>query len=140
ILVVDDEEDVLTYFSTLLQENGYETLLARNGGDALSQLHGSSRQGGASVEDGARPGKAAFDLVLLDITMPSQSGVRVYREMKNDPALRDTPVLIVTGIASDFREFISTRKQVPPPDGYLEKPVEPERLIAEVRRLLERQH
>ena len=48
----------------------------------------------------------------------------------------DIPVLIITGIAKDFKQFISSRKQVPPPDGYLEKPVKPETLIAEVERLL----
>jgi hypothetical protein len=42
----------------------------------------------------------------------------------------------VTGITHDFKRFISTRPQVPPPEGYLEKPVKPEELLAEVKRLL----
>ncbi len=119
ILVVDDEDDVLTYFTAVLQENGYETAVARNGAEALAAVRAH------------RP-----DVVTLDITMPEQSGVRVYREMKTDPELARIPILIITGIASDFKGFISTRRQVPPPDGYLEKPVPPERLVAEVKRLL----
>jgi CheY-like chemotaxis protein len=64
------------------------------------------------------------------------SGVKAYRTLKDDAALKAIPVVIVTGMAHDFKRFISTREHVPPPDGYLEKPVNPEDLLAEVKRLL----
>jgi CheY-like chemotaxis protein len=64
------------------------------------------------------------------------TGVKAYRILKEDPTLKRIPVVIVTGISHDFKQFISTRPQVPPPEGYLEKPVKPEELLAEVRRLL----
>ena len=119
ILVVDDEPDVVTYLATVLRDHGYETLEASNGEEALQVV----------LRD--KP-----DLVTLDITMPEMSGVRAYRVMKEDPALKRIPVIIVTGISHDFKQFISTRPQVPPPEGYLEKPVKPEDLLAEVKRLL----
>ncbi len=119
ILVVDDEPDVIEYFTTLLEENGYETRSASNGVEAIAAIR----------ED--RP-----DLVALDITMPEQSGVKTYRQLKEEEEFKGIPVLIITGIAKDFKNFISTRKQVPPPDGYLEKPVQPETLVAEVQRLI----
>ncbi len=119
ILVVDDEPDVRDYFSTLLEEEGYEAKTASNGAEAIESIR----------QD--RP-----DLVALDITMPEQSGVKTYRMLKEEDEFKGIQVLIITGIASDFKQFISTRKQVPPPDGYLEKPVQPEQLAAEVKRLI----
>jgi len=119
ILVVDDEEDIVTFLTTLLEDHGYATLKARTGTEALTCIRAK------------RP-----DLVTLDITMPEQSGVRAYREIKTDPELARTPVIIVTGIASEFEQFISSRKQVPPPEGYVSKPIDKDRLVAMVRTLL----
>jgi CheY-like chemotaxis protein len=119
ILVVDDEQDVVTFLTALLEDNGYATITARDGAEAITRARAD-----------------APDLVTLDITMPHQSGVRAYRELKSDPLLAAIPVIIVTGIESDFEHFISTRRQVPPPEGYLSKPVDQERLLALVRHLL----
>lgn len=119
VLIVDDEQDVVRYFKTLLDDNGYQTITAKDGEEAIKKLLSE------------RP-----DLVTLDITMPNRSGVRVYRDIKENEGLKSIPVLVVTGVQSDFRTFISTRKQVPPPDGYLEKPVALDDLLREVRRLI----
>ena len=119
ILVVDDEPDVVTYLAAVLRDHGYETVEAYNGEEALGKV----------IRD--KP-----DVVTLDITMPEMSGVRAYRMMKEDAILKSIPVIIVTGISHDFKQFISGRSQVPPPEGYLEKPVKPEDLLAEVKRLL----
>jgi CheY-like chemotaxis protein len=100
VLVVDDEPDVVRYFTAVLEENGYATSSAADGVEALAKVRSEHP-----------------DLVTLDITMPNQSGVKVYREMKEDPVLRKIPVVVVTGISHDFKHFISTRSQVPPPDG-----------------------
>lgn len=119
ILVVDDEPDVVTYLTSVLKDAGYETLEAANGEEAWEIIQ-----------------KDPPALVTLDITMPEMTGVKAYRKLKEDPELRKIPVVIVTGVTHDFKRFISTRDQVPPPEGYLEKPVKPEDLLAEVRRLL----
>jgi CheY-like chemotaxis protein len=119
ILVVDDEADIVTYLTSVLKDAGYETMEAANGEDAW----------GLILKD--RP-----DLITLDITMPEMTGVKTYRKLKEDESLKNIPVVIVTGVTHDFKQFISTRTQVPPPEGYLEKPVQPEELIAEVRRLI----
>lgn len=119
ILVVDDEPDVVTYLCAVLRDNGYEAIEAYDGEEALAKIKAD------------RP-----DLVTLDITMPEMTGVKAYRKMKEDDTLCTIPVVIVTGVTHDFKQFISSRKQVPPPDGYLEKPVTPEALLTEVGRLL----
>jgi CheY-like chemotaxis protein len=118
ILIVDDEPDMLTFLSTLFEDNGYATVKARDGNEALSKVK-----------------EKAPDLVTLDITMPNKSGVRFYREMKESTAWRKVPIIIVTGVSGEFKTFISTRKQVPPPEGYLSKPIDHTEILNLVKRL-----
>jgi CheY-like chemotaxis protein len=121
ILVVDDDPDALTYMTTLLEDNGYATVSATDGTKALDKIE-----------------ETPPDLVTLDIAMPEKSGVAVYRALKGHDRLKNVPVIIVTGISEDFKKFISTRRQVPPPDGYISKPVDPEQLLTMVRDLFAR--
>jgi CheY-like chemotaxis protein len=118
ILVVDDEPDVLTYLSTLLEDNGYATTLAKDGEEALAKL---------------KAGPPA--LITLDISMPEKSGVKFYREIKEDPRWNKIPVIIVTGVSEDFQKFISTRRQVPPPEGYLSKPIDQDEILRLIQKL-----
>ena len=125
ILVLDDEPHVVTYLETLLRDNGYETASASNGKEGMEKVKSEP-----------------VDLVCLDISMPEQSGVRFYRNLKDDPQLSEIPVLIVTavtGYGGDpdlFRRFISTRKQVPPPDGFLSKPIDKQEFLDAVAAIL----
>jgi CheY-like chemotaxis protein len=119
ILVVDDDPDARDYLSAVLRDNGFAAATAADGTEAL-----------AAIE------QATPDLVTLDITMPQQSGVAVYRKLKEDDRLKGIPVIIVTGVSDDFRRFISSRRQVPPPEGYLSKPVDHKQFLEMVRGLL----
>ena len=112
VLVIDDEPDTLTFLTTLLEDNGFATVTAADGEQATARLQEM------------RP-----DLITLDITMPEKSGVRFYREMKENEATKDVPIIIVTGVADDFERFISTRRKVPPPEGYVGKPIDQAKLI-----------
>ena len=87
------------------------------------KLAGFAYNGREAIE---RYPKLCPDLVLMDITMPEKSGVGVYRKLREDEQYQGIPVLIITGVSDDFKQFISTRRQVPPPNGYLSKPVEPD--------------
>jgi CheY-like chemotaxis protein len=126
VLVIDDEPAVVTYLETLLSDNGYDTLSAENGrtGFEMAKRH--------------RP-----DLVCLDITMPEESGIRFYRQLKEDPALAATPVIVVTAVTGfggdpePFRRFLSTRKHVPPPEGFLAKPIDQAEFLDAVSRALQ---
>jgi CheY-like chemotaxis protein len=125
ILIVDDETHIVTYLETLLQDNGYETILAYDGNEALDKARGEHP-----------------DLVCLDITMPKKSGVGFYRDLKDDPELSKIPVVIVTAVTGyggdpeSFKEFISTRKQVPPPEGFVAKPIDREEFLDVVNRIV----
>lgn len=122
ILIVDDEMDMRLYLSTLLESHGYRPLTRRDGKDGLVSIR----------ED--RP-----DLVLLDIMMPGDGGVKMYRRLKGDPALTDIPVIMLSAVtASSFRHFLTMLNAqqatpVPEPDYYLEKPVDHDQLIQLVR-------
>ena len=116
ILIVDDDPDILVYLSTLFQDSGYATLSAKDGAEAQTKIRDENP-----------------DLVTLDITMPEKSGVKFYREMKEDPERKNTPVIIVTGVTHDFKKFISTRRQVPPPEGYVEKPIDRKKILELVK-------
>jgi CheY-like chemotaxis protein len=128
ILVVDDESDVVIYLSALLRDAGYVVDAAADGQMAIDAVR-----------------QSAPDLISLDITMPEKSGVRFYREMREDEALKSIPIVIVTGVTStydgpegagSFEKFLSTRGHVPAPDAFMEKPVDPEAYVAKVRELI----
>ena len=112
IIVIDDEPDTVTFLTTLLEDNGYITVSSFDGQEGIEKTRSEQP-----------------DLILLDITMPEKSGVKFYREVREDPELNKIPVIIVTGISQDFEKFISTRRQIPPPNGYINKPVDKKELL-----------
>jgi CheY-like chemotaxis protein len=125
ILVVDDEPDVVTYLTTLLEDNGYATDSARDGNEAMDKIK-----------------KKKPDLISLDMSMPEKSGVKLYRELKSDESLAGIPVVVVTGVtgfggsSKDFEKFLGTRKQVPPPAAFIAKPLDHKELLEKVAELL----
>lgn len=126
IIVVDDENEVREYVSTALEEIGYLPMGASNGKEAMDMI----------IE--SRP-----DLVILDVLMPRQSGIRMYRELKSSESYKDIPVIIYSGIAK--RTFLRTQsgrtdldgQTVPEPEGYVEKPAKPQYLAKVVKEILE---
>ncbi len=121
VLVVDDEEDARTFIATVLEDAGARIVHAADGDEALA------------VARRERP-----DLITLDLSMPGKDGVEAFTELRRDPELSTTPVCIVTG-HPEFRTVIYDRP-VNPPEGYMDKPVEGEALLKNVRRILETAH
>lgn len=125
ILIVDDEPDIVSYLEMILQDNGFATMVARDGNEALEMVR-----------------REKPDLVTLDISMPEASGTRFYKEVRTDPELRDIPVVIVTGVTGlggdeyAYEKFISHRRLVPAPEGYFPKPIDREEFVAAVKALL----
>ncbi|MBU3917557.1 response regulator [bacterium] len=119
ILIVDDEQDVLIYLSTLFEDNGFETITAENGIEALKLA------------------KAEFpDLITLDITMPEQSGIKTYRYLKNDINLQDVPVIIITAVGEPIKSVMNEFAAFPEPEAFISKPVDQKELIAIANELL----
>jgi len=126
ILVIDDEPDIVSFLTTLLQDHGYETCSAKDGEEGWEKVRGEHP-----------------DLICLDLLMPQKSGVKLYGQIRKDPALRHIPVIMITGFGPpeypgiDFKRFIHQRSAVPPPDGYLEKPINPDALIETIAAIFE---
>ena len=118
ILVVDDEPDILTFISTVLEDQGAKAVQASDGDQALEMAL-----------------KEKPDLITLDLSMPGRSGGLVFEELRKNPALSDVKVCIITG-KPELRRLIYDRP-VRPPEGYLDKPVNEETLLVNVRKILE---
>ena len=119
ILIVDDEQDILTYFGTIFQDNGYDTVTAKDGIE------------GFELAKSEKP-----DLIVLDVTMPKQSGLKTYRQYKGHPALTNIPVIIITAVEDSFRIFLEELKEFGPPEGIFNKPIDPQELLKVVAEIL----
>jgi two-component system, OmpR family, phosphate regulon response regulator PhoB len=125
VLIVDDEMDMRLYLSTLLESHGYRPLTRRDGKDGMISIR----------ED--RP-----DLIILDIMMPGDGGVKMYSRLKSDDAFIDIPVIMLSAVAaSSFHHFLTMLNAqracpVPEPKAYLEKPVDHDQLIQLVRDII----
>jgi CheY-like chemotaxis protein len=125
VLIIDDEPDVASYLEMVLRDDGYATEIASDGNEGIAAARRE------------RP-----DLVTLDISMPRASGTRFYKEIKTDSELSTIPVVIVTAVTGfggdpyGYEKFISNRKLVPPPEGFLPKPIDREEFLKTVGELL----
>ena len=125
ILVVDDDPDLITYISTLLADNGYEVLTAKDGNEGLEKVRNENP-----------------DAVTLDLLMPEKTGMKMFRELRKDEALKNTPVIMVTGISDEYHAFAEfknflAKMKMPGPEAYLEKPINKEEFLAAVQKVLE---
>ena len=126
IVVVDDELDIRIFIRTLLESRGYKVKVAENGLE------------GFEIAKKKKP-----DLIIMDVMMPKESGVNLYRAVKTDPELKDVPVLIVSAVSK--KTFLHSQRvlneheglSVPEPDDYIEKPPETEELLEHVGRLVD---
>ncbi len=119
ILIVDDDNDIIIYLGTLLRDNGFDVIEALNGKEGFEKAQSE------------KP-----DLICLDISMPEESGVKAYRNLTENEVTKDIPIFIVTGVAHDFKNFIETRKQVPPPVAYFDKPIDKDDFISKIKSVL----
>jgi twitching motility two-component system response regulator PilH len=129
ILIVDDDPDVILFIATILKDHGYQSVDATNGQEGLKMVHSENP-----------------DMVLLDLMMPQKSGIALLTELKRDEKLKEIPVIMVTGVAGetgiDLEAFLKrgTAKGaggIPlTPEGYIEKPVDPDKLITLIKEFL----
>lgn len=120
ILLIDDDNDIISFLSLLLEDNGFDVISAKDGDIGFEK----------AINE--KP-----DLICLDITMPNVSGVKCYRNLSESNETKEIPVVIVTGVSKDFKSFIETRKQVPPPVAYFEKPIDKQEFIAKIKEILD---
>ncbi len=119
ILIIDDEQDVLTYFEAIFQDSGYDTILAADGIE------------GYELAKSEKP-----DLIVLDITMPEQSGIKTYYQFKKHSALKEIPVIIITAANESYKNFLNELNGFSTPEVFFSKPIDPEELLKGVADIL----
>jgi signal transduction histidine kinase len=118
ILVVEDSATQAAALAHLLEQEGYDVVVARAGERAMELVRDDR-----------------FDLVLSDVVMPDISGYDVARRVKADPKLRDLPVVLLTSLNDPLA---IVRGVASGADSYVTKPYLPERLLARVRAAIDR--
>jgi two-component system, cell cycle response regulator DivK len=117
ILVIEDNEQNLYLFRFILEQNDYEVFAAMDG------------KSGIEMAALLKP-----DLILLDILLPVMDGFTVARNLRRNPDIADTPIVAVTSyaMAGDRERVLASGFT-----GYMEKPINPETFISEVKTFLE---
>ena len=116
ILIADDEPNIVISLEYLMQREGYEVLIARDGDEALAMIT-----------------EHHPDLVLLDVMMPGRSGFDVLKAVRADQATAATPILMLTARGRDTDR---AKGEALGADGYVVKPFSTRELAEQVREML----
>lgn len=119
ILIIDDEEIIIRTLSKLLESNGYEVFVTKNGQDAVVMAE-----------------EVDFDLILADIRMPGMNGVdtvkHIYSKVSNGKD-KKIPAIFITGYADQATEKEAAKLK---PAAFLHKPFDIKELIEEINKTL----
>jgi diguanylate cyclase (GGDEF)-like protein len=118
ILVIDDDEHILESIQDFLEEKGFNVLTAKDGLRGLELAE-----------------KEAPQLILLDVGLPEMSGYSVCKRIREIPALRHTPIIMLTAHSLDTDELSGFKAGA---DDYLTKPFKPARLLARIETAIDR--
>jgi two-component system, OmpR family, phosphate regulon response regulator PhoB len=124
VLIVDDEPDMRFFLCNLLGGCGYATIPA---GDRQDGLRKARRE---------KPG-----LIILDVMMPNEAGLQLYRDLKEDLRLKSIPVIMVSSVGKktflQYQRSYCTLPETDPsvPGAYLKKPLNADELVGWVQAL-----
>lgn len=121
VLLVDDDVDFVEIIRTVLEEAGFSVITAHEGDDGLKKAR-----------------KERPHIIVLDymMTWPTE-GAFVAQELKDDPDLRNIPIVLLTSVGSAHPWWgVKKHEEYLPVDVFLDKPIQPERLVQEIRSLL----
>jgi len=119
ILIVDDEDDVLDLLTVVFQTEGFRTLCASDGPNALALAYDE-----------------VPDVILLDVMMPEMDGWQVLRALKVEERTAAIPVAMISARTEGRDKIIGLQEGAV---SYVEKPFSPAQVVAEVRSILGRQ-
>jgi two-component system, OmpR family, phosphate regulon response regulator PhoB len=125
-MIIDDEPDIREYLMAALEDNEYVPCTVMDNETVLNAVN-----------------REKPDLIILDIMMPRQSGISVYKDLRASEIARDIPVALISGLATS-KEMMTTdlidaidAGQIPTPDGFIEKPVRLVNFLNMVKELLD---
>lgn len=115
-----DDDAVFRDAVSAVLETRFDVRVAANGGEALDQVR-----------------RQAPDLIVLDVMLDYLSeGFDIARRLRSDPAWAAIPILMLTGVDQTYDYRMEVDEAWVPCERYLEKPVEPERLLLEIEALV----
>jgi DNA-binding response OmpR family regulator len=117
VLIVDDEPGIIVALQFLMEQNGYETLVAFSGEEAMEAVV-----------------RHHPDLILLDIMLPVVDGFEVCQRVRENPDWKDIRIILVTALGSEVNV---TKGLDLGADAYVTKPFANVELVAKVKELLE---
>ena len=132
-LVVDDEPAQVEYVSAILDDQKMKTITASNGKEAMQKVT-----------------ETKPDVIILDLMMPEESGMKFFNQLKKNKDYEDIPVIVVSGASQktgvDLKsliyeeEFAERKKKAfgidAKPDAYIEKPVDPTELVEIIKEFI----
>jgi DNA-binding response OmpR family regulator len=116
ILVVDDNKDILEAIDWLLTQEGFSVITAGNGLEALNLLN-----------------EFSTDLIILDVLMPGMNGYDVCKKVRNNPAFKKLPIIMLSGIGSEAGNLMGLDSRV---NKYIVKPFDNKKLVLIVKSML----
>ncbi len=143
VLIIDDDQNTVTFVSLALRENGYEAASANDGAEGLEKVKSE------------KP-----DLIILDVMMPKRTGFVLFKQLRKNAEYMNIPVIMVTGVADSLNELDSKKDDtfespfdrlreslrktiremrdegLVKPEMFVDKPIDPEALIAKVKELI----
>jgi two-component system alkaline phosphatase synthesis response regulator PhoP len=123
ILVVDDDPDAIAFAESVISDLGDFNVLTAGDGEI-----------GLTIAIASKP-----DLIILDVTMPVKNGFETFNDLRKSDELKDTPVIMLTGIAHDsgiaFRGKDMGHYFGKEPAAFIDKPVDPEKLQQEITKI-----
>lgn len=126
ILVVEDDLHMRIFITTVLETSGYNATATKDGKEGIQKAS-----------------EAPPDLIILDVMMPEEGGISMYRQLKTDNELKNIPVVMLSGVESETFAYslkmmnIGLEDPLPEPEAYVEKPPKAEELLKIIARLLE---
>jgi CheY-like chemotaxis protein len=123
IAIIDDEEDILTYFRVALEDHGYRVVTTSEPSEALEMLE-----------------REQPELICLDLLMPGKTGISLYGSLSRHPRLSRVPVVILSGLAvrDELPRILREAGGLPSPARFVEKPAEIEKFVAMLDEILGR--
>ena len=116
VLIVEDELDMRIFISTLLETSGYQPVLTRDGTEGMLKAK-----------------DMCPDLIILDVMMPGEGGVQMYRQLKTDKNLCEIPVIMLSALQRSAHLATANELGV---CSFITKPFSPRFLVQEARRAL----
>jgi two-component system response regulator VicR len=117
ILCIEDEKEMIDLMRLILERRGFDFIGAEGGEEGLDKIRAE------------KP-----DLILLDLMMPGVDGWEVYRQLKADQKLKDTPVIVVTAKAQSIDKVLGLH--IARVEDYITKPFGPQELLESIHRVL----